>query len=80
MYREVLLKRRERLGRNHPDTMGTLMSLVTTMLGFEKFREVEPFCREALQICQEKLGDDHLHTLICLNSLGGVMQGQVRQI
>lgn len=36
------------------------MSFVTTMLSLEKFREVEPFCIEALQISQRKHGDGHL--------------------
>ncbi|KZT37775.1 hypothetical protein SISSUDRAFT_987166 [Sistotremastrum suecicum HHB10207 ss-3] len=73
MQRELLQKRQEILGPDHPETLITMHNLGETLHTLEKFAEAEQMQRELLQKRQEILGPDHPHTLISMNHLANTL-------
>ena len=68
--------RREKLGDDHPDTLGAIGHIGVLLESQGKLDEAEPFHREALEGNRRVQGDDHPHTLGSINNMGALLSGQ----
>jgi len=59
LFQEVLERRKEKLGIEHPKTLETLNDFGILRLEQQRYAEAESLLREALIGRQRKLGDDH---------------------
>jgi hypothetical protein len=73
MHRQTLELRERVLGKEHPDT---LTSLVTLALALDSHEKAEEMLRLALELHKKVLGKEHLDTLETMNSLAEVVDRQ----
>jgi tetratricopeptide (TPR) repeat protein len=65
--------RRDKLGREHPDTLASMYDLAKSLGQAGKLRESETMHREVLEIRRRVLGDEHVDTLKSLGALGSAL-------
>jgi hypothetical protein len=87
LYIEVLEKRRELLGENHPDTLRTTGNLVSQYHAVGQVKRAQKLYIELLGRGRAVLGEDHpdtLRTMSCLAStyhdIGALIKGKMLNI
>jgi non-specific serine/threonine protein kinase/serine/threonine-protein kinase len=68
LLRALELRERE-LGRDHPDTLGTMNSLAVLYWVQGRYEEAEPLFMATLEARNRVLGPDHPHTLASMHNL-----------
>jgi hypothetical protein len=76
---KVLELRREVLSEKHPDTIGSMASLVTTYWSQNRGDEAETLDTEVLEIRLHLLGPKHPNTLSSMTSLADTWKEQGRE-
>jgi tetratricopeptide (TPR) repeat protein len=69
MYRQTLQLKETLLGKDHPDTLMSMMGLATSLSQYGKYTEAEAMDRQTLQLRETVLGKDHPDTLMSINNL-----------
>jgi hypothetical protein len=69
MHRQTLQLTQKILGKNHPDTLGSLNNLANSLYHQGKYGEAEMIHRQAFQLMEIVLGKDHPHTLVSMDNL-----------
>ena len=62
---------REKLGENHPDTVGIMSNLANAYNRQGKYSDAEDLHKQCLDKRKVILGENHPDTLISMNSLAG---------
>jgi hypothetical protein len=57
------------LGKDHPDTLLSMMNLAFSLLQQGRYIEAEAMCRQTLHLQEMVLGKDHPYTLTNMNNL-----------
>ncbi len=76
LQQAALQTRRDELGDDHPDMLGSINSMGLLLDAQGKLTEAEPYLREALEGRRRVLGDDHPDTLISIGNMGFLLQSQ----
>ncbi|KAI0172943.1 hypothetical protein GGR52DRAFT_546814 [Hypoxylon sp. FL1284] len=76
MNRQTLELKERVLGREHPDTLGSMNDLALVLGSQGKYEEAEKMHRQALRLRQEVLGREHPYTLTSMSNLAGVLDSQ----
>jgi protein involved in temperature-dependent protein secretion len=63
IYRQTLQLRETVLGKDHPDTLGSINNLAVLLWQQGKYVEAEALHRQTLQLRETELGKDHPDTL-----------------
>ncbi|KAF9474141.1 hypothetical protein BDN70DRAFT_816206 [Pholiota conissans] len=66
---EVMKKRKQVLGDNHPDTLTSMANLATTYWNQGHWKEAEGLQVEVVEKRKQVLGEDHPHTLQSMENL-----------
>ncbi|MCP4345555.1 MAG: tetratricopeptide repeat protein, partial [Desulfobacterales bacterium] len=66
------------LGKEHPDTLGSINNLATLYESQGRYGEAEPLYKEALQLREKILGKEHPDTLGSINNLAALYESQGR--
>jgi tetratricopeptide (TPR) repeat protein len=69
MHRQALELKEEVLGREHPDTLGSMNNLAETFRHQGKYLEAEQMHQQALDLYKKVLGQKHPDTIRCENNL-----------
>ena len=72
----ALRTRRDELGNDHADTLGSINSMGLLLDAQGKLTEAEPYYREALEGSRRVLGDDHPDTLHSINNKARLLKAQ----
>jgi TolA-binding protein len=64
------------LGKDHPDTLGSMMNLATSLNNQGKYVEAEAMYRQTLELRETVLGKDHPNTLISMMGLATSLNDQ----
>ena len=75
---QCLVVTKARLGREHPDTAGSLNNLAALYKSQGRYDEAEPLLVEALEITRKLLGREHPDTAGSLNNLAALYESQGR--
>ena len=76
MYRQTLELKKEVLGDDHPDTLGSMNNLALVFRQQGKYAEAEMLQQQTLELTREVLGDNHRSTLDSMNNLALVFRQQ----
>jgi tetratricopeptide (TPR) repeat protein len=76
MEREALASRGEVLGKEHPDTLGSMNNLAGLLESQGKYNEAEPMYRKTLALMKKVLGKEHPNTLGSMNNLALLLKHQ----
>ncbi|ORY58756.1 P-loop containing nucleoside triphosphate hydrolase protein [Pseudomassariella vexata] len=76
MYRQALELQEKVLGREHPDTIGSMNNLAIVLGSQGKYEEAEQRHRQTLELCEKVLGREHPDTLGSMNNLALVLGSQ----
>jgi tetratricopeptide (TPR) repeat protein len=78
---EAYLKRKEQLGPDDPNTVGTLSSLAVACFDASQFEKAVPLFEEALTRRRALVGADHVDTLLTMGSLASAyhQSGQIEK-
>jgi serine/threonine protein kinase len=71
-YEQALALRRQALGRDHADTLGTATNLAVAFMDTGRLAEAIPLLEESLEGTRARLGADHEQTLITMGNLAHV--------
>ena len=72
------MSRNEKLGQEHPDTLGSINNLASVLTGQYKNKEAEQLYRQVFILRDKILGPQHPDTLGTLNNLAVVLKNQAR--
>jgi tetratricopeptide (TPR) repeat protein len=75
-YWQVLKRRETVLGKEHPDTLGSMNDLANTLSSLGKYVDAEAMHRETLALQEKVLGKEHPNTLSSLNHLALALSSQ----
>jgi tetratricopeptide (TPR) repeat protein len=78
LFRQTLELRQAKLGRDHPETVGSLMSLGQAYRNAERLAEAIPVFEQALKIRHVKLGADHPDTFKSMINLAQTLEASDR--
>lgn len=76
IYKDVVKRRVDNLGAEHPETLGSRNDLAISLQAQGKNAEAEQVLRDVLAICQRSQGVEHRATLASRNNLANVLQAQ----
>ncbi|EXL45100.1 hypothetical protein FOCG_13863 [Fusarium oxysporum f. sp. radicis-lycopersici 26381] len=72
LYRETL-EVREKVGKEHPDTLSVMNNLASVLDNMGEYEEAEKMHRETLELMEKVLGKEHPSTLGSMNNLASVL-------
>ncbi len=70
--------REEALGKEHPDTLDSLDTLVDVLAQQNRMNEAEPLARRSLDLHMRVLGEDHPETVAAMDILAQILMAQTR--
>jgi len=76
MHRQVLEVQERVRGKEHPDTLGSMMNLANALHNQGKYAEAEQMHRQVLEVEKRVLGKEHLHTLIGMTNLANTLNAR----
>ena len=76
LMKSALETRRQHLGDDHTDTIGSMHNYGVLLWERGKHQEAEPLLREAFEARRRVLGPDNPRTLVSLNMLGTVLEAE----
>ncbi|KAH9221738.1 hypothetical protein DL95DRAFT_421304 [Leptodontidium sp. 2 PMI_412] len=79
IYRQTLQLKETSLGKEYPDTLGTIINLAISLHSQGKYTEAEAMYRQTLQLQETVLGKDHLDTLKSRMNLVASLHNQGNQ-
>ena len=65
--------RRRVLGEEHPDTLGSMNNLATTLHALDDFEGARDLHQQTLDACRRVLGEEHPDTLASMNNLAATL-------
>jgi tetratricopeptide (TPR) repeat protein len=74
LLRTAVETRERTLGKEHPDTLGSVNNLASLLSDKGDYAEAEPLCRRALEAQERTLGKEHPDTLHSVNNLALLLQ------
>jgi len=69
IYRQTLQLKETVLGKDHPDTLVSMINVAESLRQQGKYAEAETLYRQTLQLQETVLGKDHPDTLMSMNNL-----------
>ncbi len=75
-FKEVFQVREKLLGKEHPNTLGSMNSLALVLQNQGEYKEAEQIHRQTLKLRERLLGKEHPDTLVSINNLALVLQYQ----
>ncbi|KAF9476076.1 hypothetical protein BDN70DRAFT_812909, partial [Pholiota conissans] len=76
LWVEVMEKRKQVLGHNHPDTLSSMANLASTYQNQGHWKEAEKLQAEVMEKRKQLLGDNHPHTLLSMANLASTYRNQ----
>ena len=76
MHQQTLQLQGKVLGKEHPATLVSMMSLAESLFQQGKYAEAEAMHRQTLQLQEKVLGKEHPNTLLSLMSLAESLRQQ----
>jgi tetratricopeptide (TPR) repeat protein len=76
LFRRVFKGRESLLGKEHPDTLGSMNNLAKLLQSRGKYNEAEPIYRQTLALREKVLGKEHPDTLGSINNLALLLDSQ----
>jgi tetratricopeptide (TPR) repeat protein len=76
MYRQTLKLKEKALGKEHPNTFGSMNNLALVLDSQGKYEEAEQMHRRTLELMEKILGKEHPRTLDSMNNLALVLDNQ----
>ena len=80
LYREALVGRKRILGKDHPETLGSINNLAALLYEQGKYDQAEPLYREAVAGYKRALGDEHPNTKRAVKNLSNLLSKQGRTL